>query len=244
MAGVGGEDSEKISDKARVMAPKDPIANLEKIGQGIIAKAVQAVNNTNQKLKAKLLREHLSGAGDNSLARRTGNLARSITEEPATLGAGGTMVSAKLHAGMIYAKVHFGPRGSEVKIVAIKAKMLAIPLAAAKTGAGVARAGPTSGIWGPTKCFKSKAGNLIIWGYQTGKAALGTRQKTVTGGQGNAVSLSYARRALDKGELVPLFVLKDSVVIKRRIDPRLDLIQWARPILTEEIKRVGLFKAG
>jgi hypothetical protein len=226
------------------MAPKDPIAALEKIEQGIIAKAIQAVNNTNHKLKGKLLREHLAGAGDNSLARRTGNLARSIAEEPATLEAGSTLVSAKLHAGMIYARVHFGPWGSAVKIVPLKAKMLAIPLAAARTGAGVARAGPTSGIWGPTRCFKSKAGNLIIWGYQAGKAALGTRQKTVTGGQGNAVSLSYARRALDKGELVPLFVLKDSVVIKRRIDPRVDMIQWAKPVLAEEIKKVGLLKDG
>jgi hypothetical protein len=244
MAGVGGENPETVSDQARLMAPKDPIAALEKIEQGIVAKAVQAVNNTNQQVKAKLLREHLAGAGDNSLAKRTGNLARSIAEEPAALEAGSTMVSAKLHAGMIYAKVHFGPRGSEVKIVPIKAKMLAIPLAAAKTGAGVARAGPTSGIWGPTRCFKSKAGNLIIWGYQTGKAALGTRQKTVTGGQGNAVSLSHARQAMDKGELVPLFVLKDSVVIRRRIDPKLDLVQWARPILTGEIKKAGLLKAG
>ena len=145
---------------------------------------------------------------------------------------------------MIYAKVHFGPRGSEVKIVPIKAKLLAIPLAAAKTGAGVARGGPTSGIWGPTKCFRSKAGNLIIWGYQTGKAAMGTRQKTVTGGQGNAVSLAYARRSMAQGELVPLFVLKDSVVIKRRIEPMVDLVQWAKPVLTEEIKKAGLLKAG
>jgi hypothetical protein len=186
------------------MAPRDPIASLEKIELEITSKVIQALNNTNQRLKAKLLREHLAGAGDNSLAKRTGNLARSVETEPAALDLklGPLTVSAKLHAGMIYAKVHFGPRGSEVKIVPIKAKMLAIPLAAAKTGAGVARAGPTSGIWGPTKCFRSKAGNLIIWGYKTGKAAMGTRQKTVTGGQGNAVSLSYARRALDQGELV------------------------------------------
>jgi len=224
------------------MTPKDPIASLEKIEQGIIAKAIQAVNRTGRKVEEKLLREHMSGPGDNSLARRTGAAARSIHLTPATVE--GTQVVAKLHAGVIYARVHFGPRGSEVKIVPIKAKMLAIPLAAAKTGAGVARAGPTSGIWGPTKCFKSKAGNLIIWGYQIGKAAMGTRQKTVTGGQGNAVSLSYARRAMNLGELVPLFVLKDSVVIKRRIDPMVDLIQWAKPILTEEIKRAGLLKAG
>jgi hypothetical protein len=225
------------------MAPKDPIASLEKIEQGIIAKVIQAVNNTNRKVKAKLLREHLAGAGDNSLARRTGHLARSIAEEPAALEGGSTMVSATLHAGMIYARVHFGPRGSAVKIVPIRARMLAIPLAAAKTGAGVARAGPTSGIWGPTKCFKSKAGNLIIWGYQTGKVAMGTRQKTVTGGQGNAVSLAYARKAMTKGQLVPLFVLKDSVVVKRRIDPKRDLVDWARPVLTQELKKARLLKA-
>jgi hypothetical protein len=226
------------------MATKDPITSLEKIEQAIIAKAIQAVNRTGRRVEEKLLREHMSGPGDNSLARRTGAATRSIHLEPAALEAGSTTIAAKLYAGVIYAKVHFGPRGSEVKIVPIKAKMLAIPLAAAKTGAGVARGGPTSGIWGPTKCFKSKAGNLIIWGYQTGKAAMGTRQKTVTGGQGNAVSLSYARRAMNQGELVPLFVLKDSVVVKRRIDPMVDLIQWAKPVLTEEIKKVGLLKAG
>ena len=224
------------------MAPKDPITSLKQIEQAIIAKAIQAVNATGKKMEAKLLRMHLAGPGDNSLAKRSGNLGQSINLTPAT--AEGTQVVTKLNAGMVYAKVHFGPRGSEVKIVPIKAKMLAIPLAAAKTGAGVARGGPTTGIWGPTKCFRSKAGNLIIWGYKTGKAAMGTRQKTVTGGQGNTVSLSYARRAMDKGELVPLFVLKDSVVIKRRIDPKVDLAQWAKPILTQEIKKAGLLKAG
>jgi hypothetical protein len=129
-----------------------------------------------------------------------------------------------------------------VTITPIKAKMLAIPLAAAKTGAGVARSGPTSGIWGPTKCFRSKAGNLIIWGYQVGKSAMGTRQKTVTGGQGNAVSLSYAKKAMNRGTLTPLFVLKESVVIKRRIDPKVDIVQWAKPVLTEELKKAGIFK--
>ena len=156
------------------MAEKDPIASLDKMIQEIVPKAIQAVDATNLRLKGKLLREQLAGpTSDTSLAKRSGNLGRSVDVTPATLE--GTIVSAKLHAGMIYAKVHFGPRGSEVKIVPINAKMLAIPLDAAKTGAGVARGGPRSGIWGPTKCFRSKAGNLIIWGYQTGKAAMGTK---------------------------------------------------------------------
>ena len=226
------------------MAPKDPITSLKKIEQAIIAKAIQAVNATGKRVEEKLLREHMSGPGDNSLAKRTGTAARSIHLEPAAVETGGTLVAAKLYAGVIYARVHFGPRGSEVTITPVKAKMLAIPLAAAKTGAGVARGGPTSGIWGPTKCFRSKAGNLIIWAYKTGKADMGMRQKTVTGGQGNAVSLSYAQKAMKDGELIPLFVLKDSVVIKRRIDPKVDLAQWAKPILAGEIKKAGLLKAG
>jgi hypothetical protein len=196
---------------------KDPIENLKIIEEGIIAKAMEALNRTNTRVKAKLLQQHLAGGGDTSLAKRTGSLARSITEEPATQE--GNLISAKLHAGVVYAKVHFGPRGSAVTITPVKAKMLAIPLAAAKTGAGVARGSPRSGIWGPTKIFRSKAGNLIIWGYQAGKGA-------------------------GKGELTPLFVLKNSVVIKRRIDPQVDLVQWAKPVLIEEIKKGGLLKVG
>lgn len=220
------------------MDPKDPIKSLEQIELGIIAKAMKALNATNAKLKRKLLQQHLSGSGDNSLARRTGSLARSIKEEPAMPEGGGTIISAKLSAGMIYAKVHFGPRGSQVKIVPIKAKMLAIPLAAAKTASGVARAGPTSTIWGPTRCFKSKAGNLIIWGYQAGKAPMGT--KTALGSTLKKV-FTGKRSELS---MVPLFVLKSSVVIKRRIDPRVDMVQWAKPIFLEELKKAGLLKVG
>lgn len=220
---------------------KDAIQALDKMIQELVPKVVQAVNATAQKVQGKLLRQHLAGpTGPNTLAKRTGSLGRSLEVTPARVE--GTRVSSHLQTGMIYARVHFGPRGSEVKIVPIKAKMLAIPLSAAKTKAGVAKGGPTSGIWGPTKVFRSKAGNLIIWGYQVGKAAMGTRQKTVTGGQGNAVSLPYARKAMKQGKLTPLFVLKDSVVIKRRIDPRLDLLLWARPVLVQELKKTGLFK--
>ncbi len=174
----------------------------------------------------------MSGPGDNSLARRTGAAAaRSINLTPAMVE--GTKWWPSSTPVVIYAKVHFGPRGSEVKIVPIKAKMLAIPLAAGKTGAGVARGGPTSGIWGPTKCFRSKAGNLIIWGYQTGKAAMGPGRRTVTGGHANAVSIPYARRAMNQGELGPLFVLR--IPWSSSADrPHDDLIQWAKPVLTEE----------
>ncbi len=213
----------------------NPIDNLKQIEAGLVAKALKALNATNQKIKAKLLREQLAGpTSDTTLSKRTGNLGRSVDTDPAKVE--GTVVSATLHAGMVYARVHFGPRGSEVKIVPINARMLAIPLAAAKTGAGVARAGPTSTIWGPTKCFKSKAGNLIIWGYQTGRAAMGT--KTAQKG----IARQAAQGTLSQEQLVPLFVLKESVVVKRRIDPKIDLIDWGKPVMTAELKKAGILK--
>jgi len=34
------------------------------------------------------------------------------------------------------------------------------------------------------------------------------------------------------------------VVIKRRIDPKVDIVQWAKPVLMEELKKAGLLKVG
>lgn len=228
------------------MAQKDPISALEKLDHILLAKAVIALNDTGAKCLAKLQREHLAGAGGNSLAKRTGTLGRSMKLIGATLDSGSTILACKIFAGVPYAKAHFGPRGSDFPIFPKKAKMLAIPLAAAKTGAGVARGGPTDGIWGPTVCFKSKAGNLIIWGYQisgkSGRVSMGRglAQKKVTGGHGKAVSISAAGKMQSQGELVPLFVLKDSVVIKRRIDPQVDVIAYAKPLLIANLKKGGV----
>jgi hypothetical protein len=196
------------------MMDKDPIKSLEQIELGIIGKAMKALNATNAKLQRKLINQHLSGPGENSLARRSGSLARSIRPEPA-MPEGGTLISAKLYAGAIYAKSHFGPRGSSITIRPTKKQYLAIPLSAAKTAAGVARGGPLDGIWGKTFIAKG-----IIFGYSGGT------------------------KASRSAEPIPLFVLKKSVVIKRRIDPKMDMIQWAKPVFTEELKKAGLLKVG
>ncbi len=230
------------------MTDKDPIASLEKISAGLVEKAMKAVKATAARMQEKLVKEQLSGpTSDSTLSRHTANLARSIQADDPKQD--GNVVSATLHAGVIYAKTHFGPRGSAFQINS-KGKKLAIPLDAAKTGAGVARGSPLDGIWGPTKIFRSKAGNMIIWGYQvtskSGRVTMGRglAQKKVTGGQPGAISLSAASKMQSEGELIPLFVLKDSVVIKRRIDPKVDLVDWGKPVLIEELKKVGLLKAG
>jgi hypothetical protein len=215
---------------------QDALEYLKAIELGIIAKAMQALNRTNQKLKAHLLRDHLAGPGEGSLAKRTGNLARSITEEAALPEGGGTVISAKLHAGMNYAKTHFGPKGSTFTIKPKGGKrFLTIPTDFALTNAGVAkgRMQNVGGKWTflgmPTFIAKG-----IIFGYADGanRRSEGMRQRRAAG------------QSFKKADIIPLFILKGSVVVKRRIDPKVDMIQWAKPVLIEEIKKAGLFKVG
>ena len=87
--------------------------------------------------------------------------------------------------------------------------VVAIPLAAAKTAAGVARGGPLSGIWGPTFIAKG-----IIFGFSGGTKA--TQSKTP----------------------IPLFVLKRSVVVPRRIFPKEHLLDWAKPKFMADLSQI------
>lgn len=174
-----------------------------KIEEGLIG----IVRKHSSELQKVLIREHLSGpTGSSSVSRRTGGLARSVRAiDPALDGSkvsGGIEVSAK------YARVHIGKKGTSTVIKPTKKKFLAIPLAAAKTSAGVPRGGPLDGIWGPT--FISKG---IIFGKAPGTKEEGSKP-------------------------IPLFVLKGSVVVPRRIGPVEDLYPKIRPAFVEDIKNL------
>jgi hypothetical protein len=210
------------------MANKDATESLDKIINTLIPKAIQAVTLTAKKVEAKLLRQHMAGASDHSLAKRTGTAARSLKAEPAT--AQGTVVTAKITGGVNYLRIHF--TGGVVKA---KKKFLTIPTDFAKTNAGVAKGRMVNngGQWTflgmPTFIAKG-----IIFGKVGGELARseGIRQRRAAG------------EKMSKGQIIPLFILKSSVVIKRRIDPQVDIVQWAKPVLTEELKKAGLLKAG
>ena len=210
------------------MAPKDPITSLEKMIQDLIPKAIQAVNATAKKLEAKLLRQHLSGRGDTSLGRRSGTLARSIKTDEATLQ--GTIITARITAGVNYARIHF--TGGTIKA---SKKFLTIPTDFAMTNAGVAKGkmvkegNKWTFLGMPTFIAKG-----IIFGYVGGPNARseGIRQRRAAG------------EKVSKGQIIPLFILKNSVVIKRRIDPQVDMVQWAMPVLTEELKKAGILTVG
>ena len=137
------------------------------------------------------------GTNPRQLAVRSGKLRSSV--RPLSVRVRGSVLRAGVNIGSRYATTHIGPRGSSITIRPKNKKWLTIPLSSnvTMTKAGVLRGGATSGAFGSTFIVKSKAGNLIIFGQkriQKGKNA------------GNAA-----------GRITPLFVLKKSVTIRRRI---------------------------
>ena len=211
------------------MAEKDAIESLNQIIEKLIPKAILAVTRTAKKVEAKLLRQHMAGpTSDSSLSKRTGALGRTTKAEPAT--AQGTLVTSRITAGVNYARIHF--TGGVIKA---KKKFLTIPTDFARTNAGVAkgRMVKEGNVWTflgmPTFIAKG-----IIFGKVGGELGRseGIRQRRAAG------------EKMGKGQIIPLFILKQSVVIKRRIDPKVDIVQWAKPVLTQELKKAGILKAG
>jgi hypothetical protein len=205
---------------------KDPIANLEKLEKSLVDKVVGVLNKTLANVVRKLQTQHLTGGTtDNALGKRSGTLSREIIPTPAHPEMGTPLITATIHAGVKYAAVHFGPRGTAVTLRPKNKQFLAIPTDFAKTPAGVAKGGPLDPIWGPT--FINKG---VIFGYHGGQRGVteGIRQRNAAG------------QTVKKGEIIPLFILKKSVVVKRRIDPHIDLILWAKPKFLADLKKEAL----
>jgi hypothetical protein len=206
---------------------KDPIASLTALEKNLVKQVEGVLNKTLASVVRKLQTQHLTGGTtDNTLGKRSGTLSREIIPTPAhTEAATPTLITAAVHAGVKYAGVHFGPRGTAVTITPKNKQFLAIPTDFAKTPVGVAKGGPLDPIWGPT--FINKG---VIFGYHGGQRGVtgGTRQRNTAG------------QAMKKGEIIPLFILKKSVVVKRRIDPHIDLVLWARPKFLAGLKKEAL----
>lgn len=162
--------------------------------------------------------------GSNKLHYGGGELPRSIKPKPVELK--GFKVHGGIMAGTVYSSVHIGRKGKTTTIRPRKAKMLAIPLAAAKTKSGMQRRLSTviedgkrkiTGPWGKTFVAKSKRGNLIVFG----------QRMTMKGKNAGKI----------RGNIIPLFVLKKQVRIRTRIHPK-DIMKWIRPRLDAEIKKI------
>lgn len=144
-----------------------------------------------------LKNERLTGGTSKTrLAVRSGRL-RSSTRPIPVKQKGSSKITAGVQFGTIYAKTHIGPEGGETVIRPKRKQWLTIPLAAAKTEAGVLRGGARSGRWGFTFIKRSDDGTPIIYGQMR-------RQRGRRVGQVH-------------GEVVPLFVLKKQVRVPVRI---------------------------
>jgi len=187
---------------------KDPVITIDQIINKLAPKVRKVVNEHSVRLWRQVLTRHLTGGTSaDRLGRRTGTMARGTRPIPVKME--GSKVTGGLSFGVKYAWTHVGPSGSKVTIKPTNKKFLAIPLAAAKTAAGVARGGPLSGIWGPTFIAKG-----IIFGFSGGTK--GTQSKTP----------------------IPLFVLKRSVVVPRRLHPKEHMLDWAKPKFMADLSKI------
>jgi hypothetical protein len=94
---------------------------------------------------------------------------------------------------------------------------LAIPLPAAQGTHGQAKGRPRDkNLWGDTFVRKTANGNVIIFG----------KNKYVKG----------AHAGETRGNIKPLFLLRQSVTVKTRIHP-VDLLKWIEPKIVEDVKK-------
>jgi hypothetical protein len=147
------------------------------------------------------------------LNSRSGELKKSVQSVPAEVD--GDDIKGKVAIGTVYARTHFGPAGQTTHVTAINVKMLAIPLLGAMDSHGSARGNPRdAAIFGQTFISKSKAGNLIIFGKL------------------NYVKGAKAGQA--KGDILPLFLLKESVDVPVTVTTE-SLRAYAQPLMGKRL---------
>jgi hypothetical protein len=216
---------DKVTRELRKLGPKRAVPLLRLV----VGKRIQLIVT---EIRQKWM---TGGTKDNTLATRTGALKRSIRSMPPKIAGDGTQVVGQVFAGARYAVTHMGPKGSTFTIRGkpwLTIPMMWIPESARALAAksGAIRGGARSDAFSDTFIRKSKRGNLIIFG----QAAY---QKGAKAGQAH-------------GKVVPLFLLRRSVKVKRRVwldvilknagENLVDDTKKAIVLLRRELKEVGL----
>lgn len=216
---------------------KDPIKSLEVLDTKIIDRVAEILNRNTAKANKKLRDQHLRGSTSSNSVRR---ITRGIKTYYKKAELVGTIATSYILSPVKWAGVHIGPRGSSVTLTA-KGNFLAIPTDFAKNAGGRGRAkgiGPKDQIWGPTKVHHG-----IIWGAYGGWSYFASGRV----GKGASSEGMRQRRAagekFKKGQDIPLFILKKSVVVRRRVDPQVDVIEYIKPLFFEDLKK-SILKVG
>lgn len=132
----------------------------------------------------------------------------------------GNLIEAGLFAPPAWATAHIG--SGETTITPQKGQFLALPTDFVKQFRGH----PV----GPRQYSGTVIFGGIIWG------------KVGWGGAGTGGGIRQRRAAgetMGKQTLIPLFVLKKSVVIQKRLDPA-RLLEWVKPLYLAELKKACL----
>lgn len=194
--------------------PKDPIKALEDLEKALDRKVAWVLNAMAFRVKKRV---------DSQEFLKWKSRRKPIVVEKAKLVGDLMTVSVRGASGWKWGYVHIGPAGATT--IQAKSGMLAIPTDFAQKGGGRGQPGPKSykGTW---------VRNNIIWG-EAGWGGVGTggglRQRRAAG------------EKFGKETPIPLFTLRKSVVVRRRIIPA-QLIAWIRPQFTAALKQAGLLK--
>lgn len=189
------------------------LGNLSRISAALIKQVQVLITKESRYMQSYVRTEHLTGGtSDTRLRVRSGRLRGSCIPIPTAVK--GDSVEGGISFGTVYGRVHVGPRGQSTTIRPKTAKALAIPLKAALTASGVAKGSPRGGPWGETFIKKG-----IIFG----------KSKVMKGTKAGGL----------RSQIVPLFVLKQSVTIKARVHPE-DIIDRVGPRIVEDFRAQGI----
>jgi len=189
--------------------PKDPIKTLERLAANLPKRVGEILWKNLTRL-----RDHLEATMP--LKRRT-KRGLPLVRRPIRLQ--GSVLEAGLFSPPPWAGVHIGARGKTTVISPKRGQFLALPTDFVKTFRGHP-VGPRQ--YGGTVIF-----NGIIWGKAGWHGGGAARQRRAAG------------EKLGKQALVPLFILKKSVIVRARIHPG-DLIAWIKPQFFADLQRYAL----
>lgn len=196
--------------------PKDPIKTLENIEKGLEKKVATILNTIAFKIRARVASQEFI----HWKSKR-----QPIIVEKAKLVGQMLQVTVRGASHWTWASALIGPPGATT----IKSKkasgMLAIPTDFARGPHAGRMPGPTNKMWGQIQIFGG-----MIWGPYGGK------RWEVSGkvGHGGRSEGARQRRAAGEifkgGDLIPLFTLKGSVIVKRKVHPA-ELEAWGNQLL-------------
>lgn len=199
------------------MAERDPVQTLERLEQAL-DKRVGGILWQNLTRLRDYLRAH------SGLRVRTRGMP--YVRRPIRLQ--GSIIEAGLYAPGPWAGAHIGPAGSVTTITPKRGRFLALPTEFVKQFRGHP-VGPRQ--YGGTVIFGGIIWGGLGWGRMRGKVKYSDNFHQSAFTQRRAAGEIFRKEGL-----VPLFILKKSVIIRRRIDPAA-AIAWIQPRFLADLKK-------